>query len=352
MNPRLKRYGKVVLFALLGLGILWYITRAQDVTRIWEEMKRAKFIWVFLSIVAGIISHLLRALRWNLLIRSMGQPARLSTTFHALMTGYLANLAVPRMGEVTRCATLSRYSGAPFNQLAGTVVAERFIDMLSLLLLIFLTIVFQFAFLKEFLDYYIFNPFLSLVFGHMWLVAVLGLGAMGGLWAAWLYFKKVSEEKTGFAARLKRQVKGFWVGMMSLAQVKNKVIFLVYTIFIWLFYFLTVYLVFFALEATSVLGVKDGFTLLALGSLGIVAPVPGGVGTYHFIVITTLTELFGLAPEPSTSYAYIAHAAQIIMILFVGGFSWFMLSLSVKKKEAMQEDEGLNKTENIHTNAV
>lgn len=93
---------------------------------------------------------------------------------------------------------------------------------------------------------------------------------------------------------------------------------------------MTVYLCFFAIQATSTLGVADAFTVLALGSLGIVAPVPGGIGTYHFVVITTLTELLGVAREPATSYAYIAHATQTLMVMILGGISWLALSLKFK----------------------
>ena len=331
MSAKFKRTATVILFALIGVAILWYITRGQDVNRIWSEFLEANFIWVLLSILAGALSHVLRALRWNLLINSMNHISRVTTTFYALMTGYLANLAVPRLGEITRCATLSKYSGVPFNVLAGTVVAERVFDMICLLALIFFTIVFQFQFLKEFLDYYVFSPLMTLTEGKIWIILLLGLIGLGFLFLMWKYFKNVSSQKQSLASKIKRQLMGFLKGMASLGLVKKKVLFLVYSFFIWVLYFMMVYLVFFALNATSHLGLMAGLTLLVMGSLGIVAPVPGGVGTYHFIVIITLTELYAIASEPATSYAYLAHASQMLMVVLLGAFAWMMLSLKVKE---------------------
>ena len=331
MSAKFKRTATVILFTLIGLSILWYITRGQDLDRIWNEFLGANFIWVILSIVSGAISHVLRALRWNLLINSMNHTSRISTTFYALMTGYLANFAVPRLGEVTRCATLSKYSGVPFNVLAGTVVAERVFDMICLLTLIFFTIVFQFQFLKEFLDYYVFSPLLTMTEGKIWIILLLGFIGLGFLFLMWKYFKNVSSQKQSLPSKIKRQLVGFLKGMASLGLVKNKVLFLVYSFFIWALYLTMVYLVFFALNATSHLGIMAGLTLLVMGSLGIVAPVPGGVGTYHFIVIITLTELYAIAIEPATSYAYLAHASQMLMVILLGAFSWIMLSFKVKE---------------------
>ena len=337
MNPKTKRNIKVVFFALVGVAILWLITRGQDVERIWQEFLGANYLWVILSVLAGAISHVLRALRWNLLINSMGHSSKTSTTFYALMTGYLANLAVPRLGEVTRCVTLTRYSGVPFNVTAGTVVAERVFDMACLAGLIVLVIAFQFAFLKEFLDYYVFSPLMSLLEGKIWILILLGIIFLGIALVVWKYFKNVSSQKSGLASKIKRQLVGFLRGMASLVFVKRKILFLTYTFFIWVLYFLMVYLCFFALESTSELGIAAGFMILIMGSLGVVAPVPGGVGTYHFVVIITLTELYGIAPEPATSYAYLAHASQIVMVLILGIFSWVMLSF--KKAEPRTETQ-------------
>ena len=127
--------------------------------------------------------------------------------------------------------------------------------------------------------------------------------------------------------------------MLSLANVDNKPRFIVHTVLIWGLYFMMVYLSFFAIEATSSLGLSGGLTVLALGSLGIVAPVPGGIGAYHFIVITTLTQLFGVEAEPATSYAYLAHASQMLLVMVLGAWAWFALSATGKKLKIGRPNE-------------
>lgn len=325
-----KRILKIIFFGLIGVAILWFITKGQDVNRIKSEMLGANLFWIFLSMLAGGISHYIRALRWNLMINSMGYSTKASSTFNALMTGYLANLVVPRLGEVTRCAVLSKKSKIPFNSIAGSVVAERVFDMVCLSLLIFLTIVFQFEFLKDFLNYYIFTPFVDLINSRIWLFAAIIAAGLIFMVLGYLYFKSVDNENIGLPGKIKRQLKGFWNGMLSLAYIEHKPRFVVHTVLIWGLYFMMVYLSFLAIEATATLGLSGALTVLALGSLGIVAPVPGGIGAYHFIVITTLTQLFGVEAESATSYAVLAHASQMVLVLILGGWAWFALSASDK----------------------
>ncbi len=344
LSPTAIRYFKVALFTFIGIFILWLITRNQDISKIWDEFRNANFFWISLALLSNIVSHVIRAIRWNLLISPIGEAPKTSTTFYALMTGYLANLAVPRLGEITRCVTLARYSKVPFNGLAGTVVAERVFDMVTLLGLIFLTIIFQFVLLKEFLNKYVFTPFLGLIGGNILVLIIVGLVAMFLFLLFLRYLKGINSQNMSFSGKLKRQIMGFWKGLISLVYLKHKFQFLFLSLLIWFLYFLMVYLVFFALPGTSFLGVAAGFTILTMGSLGVVAPVPGGVGTYHFIVIATMTELLSVNLEAATSYAYITHAAQTIIVLVFGGFSYLILSMKFKAKKAQvyMEEESAN----------
>ncbi len=343
---RVRRYLSVLLFAFLGIIILWLITRNQDIDKIWEEFRNANFFWIAMAFLAGIVSHVVRAIRWNMLISPLGPTPKLSTTFYAQMTGYLANLAVPRLGELTRCGTLAKYSKIPFNALAGTVVAERIFDMICLLALIFLTILFQFNFLQDFLNGYIFTPLWGMVSGNI-LILLLSLLLFSLLLALFLkYLKGINRNKSGFAGTLKRQLLGFWKGLISLTKLQNKSWFLFLSVLIWGLYFLTVYLIFFALSGTSFLDVADGFTILVMGSLGVAAPVPGGVGTYHFIVITTMVELLGVSAQSATSYAYISHATQMLTVLILGGLSWLMLSFKIKTRKPSAQSL-VNQTQNF-----
>lgn len=329
---KIKGILKVLLFFAVGVLILWLITRNQDFHKIWTEIKNANFYWVLASVLSGFLSHYFRALRWNLLIESISERTPSTyTTFLSLMTGYLANTAVPRLGEITRCASLARYGKVPFNSIAGTVVAERVFDMICLLILIFLTVIFQINFLGGFLNTYVWEPFLVLINENLWLFLLFSVLFIALLTGVWAFLKRNFSGTHHAVERIQRLIKGFIKGMDSVRVLSKKTLFFFYSIVVWVFYLLMVVFVFYAFEGTKHLGIQAGFTILSLGSLGIVAPVPGGIGTYHFIVIQTLTELYNVSAEIATSYAYTAHASQIFMIIILGGLSYFLLAIAERK---------------------
>ena len=324
---------KYVVFLFLGIGLLWYVTKNQDLHKIFNEFKTANYYWIFLSMSAAALAHILRAARWNLIIESTGYKTKLSTTFYAVMIGYFANMLVPRLGEVSRCGVLSKSYKAPFNILLGTVVAERILDSLCLLVLIVLVVFFQFAFLKEFLNKMLFQP-LSLSFENNFTTFIIVASVIVILIICFYILYKTMNKRfknQPFYLKLKRVLVGFIEGIKAIKHIKQKWIFIIYTLLMWFFYFLMAYLCFFSLSATSHLGIADGLTVMVMGSLGIVAPVPGGIGAYHFIVITTLVELFAINSVSATSFAYISHASQGVLIAVLGLFSFAAIFLLNKK---------------------
>ncbi len=321
-----------MVFLALGFFLLWYVTKDQDRGKIIFELLNANYWWIIFSVIAGMVSHFFRALRWNILISSLGYHTKTSVTYYALMTGYLFNLVVPRLGEVTRCGVLHSSSKVPFSILFGTVLSERFFDMLCLILLIAVTVLLQLSFLESFLGQYIYYPLLEKFENNYLIIFIIACLIIVLLFLIFkiikTQLKKDSQKKR--MSWLKMQIKGMATGIKTIRYMKKKWIFLFHTLMIWLNYFLMVYLCFFAIKGTSHLGFLEGLTILSFGSLGIVAPVPGGIGTYHFIVTKILTELYYIIPEYALSYAYIAHASQLLMLLLVGLFSIFMVSLKMK----------------------
>jgi glycosyltransferase 2 family protein len=338
LKIKIGRYFRVLLSLSAGIFLLWLIGRGQDVQQILREFREANYFWILMAVLVTLLSHVVRAKRWNLLIASMDYPVSTGRTFYALMAGYLSNLAVPRLGELTRCLVLSRSGKPPLNTLVGTVVIERVFDMFSLLLIIFLTVAFQFGFLKDFLDQLFVGPLLSRWAGRLWvLVLVVVVGLAMGVWGLVALRRKLkTAPENGIFYKLNRQVHGVKNGIKTIARMERKMLFLAYSAGLWALYFLTVYLCFFAISSTAHLGVDTGITLLAVGSLGIVAPVPGGIGTYHFLTITTLTQLYAIAPEPAISYAYISHAIQMVVIIVTGTLAWILVSLEQKKLKGGQ----------------
>lgn len=281
----------------------------------------------------GVLSHFIRALRWNILIGSVGSKVSTGKIFHAVMTGYLINLLVPRLGEISRCMMLSKSTGLPFNNLAGTMVAERIIDLITLAFLLIITIAVQFHFIVGFINDLILRPLLeqnSDAFA-LFLTGFVGLAVLLTIFAIWVRRKLKIARPGSFKHKVKEQLRGFLLGLKSIWKMRQKGLFIFHSIIIWALYFLTAYLAFFAIEATSHLSPMAGITLLAVGSLGILAPVPAGIGTYHFMTISTLTMLYKITPEPATSYAYLSHAMQVLLILGTNGVLWLIFTFRWKR---------------------
>ncbi len=326
---------KYIFFLGIGLALLWHVTSGHDYEEFVNEFKYANYYWIGFAMCCGAVSHVIRALRWNLLINSMGYKTKFSTTFYAVMLGYFANLIVPRLGEISRCALLKKHENIPFNALLGTVVAERIFDFLCLVLIAILVVYFQFDFLKGFINAYFYGPLFSQLTSNVWLLLfafvlfiVLAVIAFFVLKAFYSRHKEKS-----IVYKVRNLALGFADGIKTIKRVPHKILFLTHTLLIWVLYFFMTYLCFFSLQATSHLTIADGFTILVMGSLGIVAPVPGGIGAYHFIVIMTLVELFGIAATPATSLAYISHTSQTLLILLLSLVSFIGLMFVAKKNK-------------------
>lgn len=332
MKKRILSILQYLFFLLIGLVLLWLVFRKIDVKDVAEEIREAKYSWLFLSIILGIFSHIARAMRWNILIRSMGYKTDTSTTFFAVMVGYLANMAFPRLGEVTRCGVLAKKRGIPFNALFGTVISERVFDMIILLLIMIAVIVLQFGMLGEFLNKYIFSYFTGMANRNNLIFAIILLFVVIVLPLIFfrIFFSRI--KKLHLYNKVIDFLKGLLDGAKTIMFIRQKWSFMGLTVVIWTLYTLMTYTAFFALEATSILSFIDSITVMSLGSLGMVAPVPGGIGAYQFIVKAILTEIFLIPSEPAVSYSIILWAAQSVMIIVMGALSYYIIVFKKSKK--------------------
>lgn len=317
---------KYLAFLLLGLFLFWLSFRKLDLHEVWQEILNANYFWVGLSAIFAIVSHLFRSLRWNLLINSMGYKTRLSTTFYALMVGYMANTAVPRMGEFMRCGVLSRKEKIPFNALFGTVISERLFDLIVLMFLLLIVVFTQWSLLGDFVVRMT-KPFADLVMSNILLLGLLTFVAvllLVGAIVVYIRYRHKINALPGYH-RFHDIITGLTQGIRTIDRMKQKGLFLMYTFVIWFFYVLMIWAPFFMLPETSGLDFMAGITVLAIGSLGIVAPVPGGVGAYHFIGKAVLVELYAISGNAAGSFVAITHAAQTLLNVLVGAFGYLML---------------------------
>jgi uncharacterized protein (TIRG00374 family) len=320
-----------VFFLLIGLLLLWLVFRKLDLNEVLNEIKTARYEWLLLSFFFGLLSHIARAIRWNILIKSMGYETRVSTTFFAVMTGYLANAAFPRLGEVTRCAALSKKTNIPFLSLFGTVISERVFDFIILIFILMGVFFLQIDFLKDFADKYFLSSLDGMATSQNIVFAVIALIAIIGL--PILLFRVFHDQirEVPFFKKIKNFIKGLVDGIRTIQKMKQKFAFIFWTLVIWTLYVMMTYMGFFALTETEHLNFLDGVTIMAIGSLGIVAPVPGGIGAYQFIVTAMLVEIYGIASEPAASFSIILWFTQTILIIIAGIFSYYMLMFKKTK---------------------
>jgi uncharacterized protein (TIRG00374 family) len=318
---------KFLFFLGLGVFLIWLAVRnksEEELRNIRNSILQADYSWIILSLFISALSHYFRALRWKLLLQPMGHSPGTLNTFCAVMVGYLANCAVPRLGEVTRCGVLTRYEKVPFTQGFGSVIAERALDVICLLILFLLMLGLEFQSMYAIADKLIFsfvaakwqgmmsNPGAPLIAVIVVLIVVI---------AIWLLRKRI---KNLFSAKVKAFFNGLWEGLKSVTAVANPKRFILYTVLIWLMYVLQVFVVFFAFADTSELGFGVAVAITVFGSLGI-AVVPGGTGAYQYIVILMLTSIYLVAEPAAFAYAWAVWSSQIVLILFLGLLSLLAL---------------------------
>src|SRR5688572_22199522 len=334
MKGKLSDILKYVILLGIATALLFYAFKGMDVKKIMHEILNANMFWVAVSGVISIIAFVVRAHRWNLLIEPMGYSPSLKNTTCAVMVGYLANFFIPRLGEVTRCGALSKTESIPFNKLFGTVIVERIIDVLSLLLCIILAAVLEHKRLGNFFTENIFDPAISKFqkLGNSPLLVVAMIILVLGLIVAVWYFIKKSKPKEGDST-IAKLVKGFIDGLRSVANLKRPGLFIFQSAFIWVLYYLGVYVALFAFPFTSDLGAGAALFLLVAGGIGMSAPVQGGIGAYHLFVSQGLL-LYGVLKEDGLAFASMLHGLQFILVVLLGVASMFLLFSARKRTEA------------------
>jgi uncharacterized protein (TIRG00374 family) len=326
LSKKQKDRLKFFIFFGLGLLLLWLSTKGIDFKNLLQYFKRVNYLPLAGVLLIGIASHLARALRWQMMITPLGKKPGLGNTFMAVMIGYLVNLATPRMGEVAKCAVLTKYEGIPADKLAGTMIAERTVDMLCLLLVAILTTIFEAQYLNEKIWVPIWTKLSNLS------PASVGLALAGiAVAIAGLIFLLKSLSKKPIGQKITNILKGFWTGFTSIRNIKNRWGFIGYSLMVWLCYYLMVQVGFLAFEDTTHLGVGAGLTLLTLGTLGFIV-APGGIGAYQLIIKEALMNLYAIGEEPALAFGWMSWGIQTIILIILGFLSVLLLPVFNKTK--------------------
>jgi hypothetical protein len=323
----------LLLLAIAGL-LLWWSFRGVDLRATLSEFTEIRWGWLALSIAASLVAFVSRAERWRLLMRPLGYQPGLGVTSLSLMTGYLANLALPRLGEVTRCGSLSRATSVPFDRLLGTVIVERVIDVLSLAICMLGTTMLERDRLGGFLSDNLFVPIgqkLGSLAGNpiLWIaVPVLILFII--IWRRRARTTAAGAQG-GFLHRITGMLQGILEGFRSVRKLDRPWAFLFHSVLIWVMYFFMSYTCFFALPATDQLSPAAGLFVLVVGGMGMSAPVQGGIGAYHLLVSRGLM-LYGLTQVHGLAFATLMHTSQTLVVLILGSVCFGILVFLQRKQ--------------------
>ncbi len=279
--------------------------------------------WLLVMAVVGLVSHVVRAERWRMLITSTGQESRLSSTTLSVLVGYLVNLVIPRGGEISRCYNLYKLDKAPVEISFGTVVVERVVDVICLALLVILSFALEskklLAFVRQLPIGEGQSNFQVVIYLVLALVCIAGI-------LYWLY--KSSKRFRDFTIRM---WSGFKSGLMSIVSLEKKGLFIGYSFLIWFLYFVMSYAVIRAFPETSGLGFAAVLNLFAIGSIAMAAPLPGGTGSYHVLVPQGLVFLYGIAKTDAVAFVFIFHGWQTAMLIVCGALSLIITSILVRR---------------------
>ncbi|QUB75072.1 flippase-like domain-containing protein [Prevotella melaninogenica] len=314
---------KIALPLVLGSAILYWMYRGFDFSSIKHVLlHEMNWTWMILSLPFGILAQAFRGWRWKQSLEPIGEYPRSSVCVNSIFLSYAVSLLIPRIGEFARCGVLNRYDKVPFPKAIGTVVTERAVDTLIVLLISATAFLMQIPVFTNFFSrtgtriddiFVMFSPM-------GWLVtAICGVASI-------ILFYYVLRHLS-FYKKVKEMFSGIWQGISSLRKVKNIPLFIFYSIAIWGSYFLHYYLTFFCFDATANLGLSCAFVSFVVGSVAVIVPTPNGAGPWHFAVKTMLI-LYGVADNQALYFVLIVHTIQTLLVILLGVYAWMTLSFT------------------------
>ena len=333
MNKRLRTILQYSFFLGLGIFLVWWSIKelsADDKSHIKSALKTARY-WLLIPVFGLLLlSHFIRALRWRLLIEPLGYKPSKSNTFFAVLIGYLANQAVPRLGEVLKCTVLARYEKIPADKLIGTIILERLIDALTLLIVFAITLLIQPHLYSQLIDAFFSSPDNKTENKKIagWIIGLIVFGIILIILIIWMIKKK--KKLSDLKLLFKKIITSVVQGVSAIRHLKKRKQFIFLSILIWTIYLMGGYIGFLALQETEHYGIKEAFTVLSAGSIGMIV-TPGGIGAYAWLIQKTML-LYGLNEGIALAFGWILWLAQTAVILIGGLISFVALPYYNKRK--------------------
>ena len=316
MSYDIKKTLKTILPIALGVFLVWYwydSTAPVDREKILYYIKEADLFWISLSLLIGLLGHVSRAIRWNYLLEPLGYKPKLINNILMIFMAYLANLGIPRTGEILRATALTTYEGVPFEKGFGTIVTERVVDVFMLLLIVIITLVLQTDIIIEFFQQRGFN--LNFIF----------LLLSAGLLAFIVFIVFIKKSSSIIALKIKGFIKGLMDGIFSIFKMKRKWAFVFHTLFIWGCYIAMMWVIKFTVPETSDLSLSEVMVAFVFGAFAM-ATTNAGVGLFPILVSKALA-LFGISTVSGDAFGWIMWIAQTLMNVVFGAISFLLLPL-------------------------
>ncbi len=315
-KSKFKKWIKILLPLLLGIFFVWYSfkdTTQEERTAIWENTKNADLLWVILSMFLGLLSHVIRANRWKLLLLPLNDKPKFSNCFYTVMFGYLANLGIPRSGEVLRGASYASYSNLSFEQSFGTIITERVIDFMVLLIIIGFTLIFQAKELLFYLDLNQINPLKSFFY-------LLGLGLL-----VLIILRLLKFSKNTLIIKIKDFLIGIMQGVKSVLKLRQKWSFILQTLAIWSLYLLMFWIIKYAVVGAENLTFGAALVGFIAGTFAMTV-TSGGIGLYPF-AIASVYKMFDVPLDVGQAFGWVLWIAQTVLVVVLGVTSAIVLPI-------------------------
>ncbi len=333
---RLKDISKTLLSLALGIAILWWLYRDTDMEELWRIIKSANFGIIAFSLIFGVLGNYFRGIRWYLFIHSLGYKPPKASIVLSTFGNYAVNFLLPRAGDVWRCGAVSKYDNIPFSKTVETFLIDKVLDIVAGLAFVLISFLLSIDFFisyfnrnpgfAENIDKLLSNPLIYLLF----IVAII---------AVLLMFTLFKNNK--IVLKLKRTFSVVRTDLKLILRMKAKGKIILYTILAWLSFYLYFYICFYAFDFTAPLGIKIGWIVFAMSNIGVAVPVQGGVGTWHFMVISSFL-IFGISSENANAFAGTVFTIQSVWTILVGIIAIFLLPY-VKRESKMPNGQGGNK---------
>lgn len=314
----------IILFGI-AFGLVWLslksVSSQYDI--LLNAFSHAQYGWVAAAVIISILSHVLRGARWNILLEPTGHSIRPWASTACVLAGYFANYGVPRMGEVLRCTLAYKYDGVPVERGIASVLVERAVDMVMLLVIAGVALMFQFDVLSQLLRVYVAAPLAQKI--HSFWIVLLGMALC--ILFLYLWFSK---RKTHTSQNIIKYFQNFTDGLRAVLKLKRPVLFFLYSLGIWLCYYLALHLCFFSLPETASLDVAAGMVLLVMGTLGVIFS-PGGLGAYPLILSFVLQKVYQISAASAVALPWISWGGQFAALMVLGPLAFLALAVFKSK---------------------